>query len=199
MYASCTAPLLYMLGLLIGVTCAWTSWRYKQMMYLQYHTTEKRFHAAAERYLAVNEEERLVREYYPYVLELHEQGVIGQERRLDWIETLQRAGKHLGLSVLNYRIGAQEEYMPAAQYQSNYRIYYSPMRLDLDLLHEGELYELFAELDGHAPGIYTVSSCRLSRLRREINLAAIQDNIRTECELLWFSIKKQDGGTIDLT
>jgi len=191
---------LYILGLLLGITSAWVTWYYKQAMYLQYLATEQRFHATVNRYLAVNEEARLVREYYPYVLGLHEHGVLGQERRLDWLASLQRSGKRLGLSVLNYRIGAQEEFQPVSRFAgSDYRIYYSPMWLDINLLHEGKLFELFAELDVYAPGIYTVSSCTLSRLHGEINHNALQDNIRTECELLWFNIKKQDGGVIDLS
>ncbi|MGH8119766.1 MAG: hypothetical protein ACRESK_04035 [Gammaproteobacteria bacterium] len=169
-------------------------------MHLQYQAVEQRFHSAVARYLAVNEEARLVQKYYPYILELQKRGVLGQERRLDWIETLHLSGRRLELSVLNYRIGVQEEYKEAFRDNGGaYRIYYSPMRLDINLLHEGELFRFFAELDGHAPGIYTVRSCRLSRLHGEINYTAVQDNIRTECELLWFNIKKQDGGVIDLS
>ena len=192
--------LLYALGLLAGLSSAGVGWYYKKQMYLQYQAEEQRFRAATNSYLAVEDEARLVREYFPYVIDLHAHGVLGPELRLDWIEILQQSDRWFGLPSLHYRIGAQSEYKPA-QHANNgsYRIYYSPMHIDMDLLHEGELRTFFAELDRRGLGIYSVASCKLLRLRSEINRENAEGNVRAECALFWFNIRKQDGGVVDLT
>ena len=200
LFFSRAMPLLYALGLLGTVFCAGTTWWYRKQMHLQYQVMEQRFHAIAGRYLAVDTEQRLVSEYYPYVLKLHEQGILGQERRLDWIVRLQYASRRAGIADLHYRIGAQTEFKPASGINSgNYRVYYSPMQIDLDLLHEGKLRTFFAELDRHGPGMHSLASCRLSRMHKEINQDTLQGNVRVECDLLWFNIRRQDGGVIDLS
>lgn len=200
MYVFRPSPLLHLLGLLVSGSCAGTTWHYKHQMHLQYQALEQRFHTITNRYLAASEEARLVRIYYPRIIELHAHGILGQERRLDWIETLKRAGEQLDLPAFNYRIGVQTEFTEIYQpHNGNYRIYYSPMQLGIDLLHEGELRALFAELDRQDLGIYSVSSCKLSRLRKEINRNSTQGQIRADCELLWFNIRKQDGGMINFS
>jgi hypothetical protein len=192
--------LLYALGFTAGISFAGAGWYYKKQMYLQYQAEEQRFRTAANSYLAVDDEARLVREYFPYVIDLHEHGVLGPELRLDWIEVLQQADRRLGLPSLHYRIGAQAEYQPAHPFHNgSYRIYYSPMQIDIDLLHEGDLHAFFVELDRRGLGIYSVASCRLSRLHSEINHEAAEGNIRAECALFWFNIRKQDGGVVDLS
>ena len=162
--------LFYALGFTAGISSAGAGWYYKKQMYLQYLDEEQRFHTAANSYLAVNDEARHVRENFPYVIDLHEHGVIGQELRLDWIEFLQQAGKRLGLPSLHYRIGAQAEYQPFDHLNNGpYRIYYSPMQVDMDLLHERDLHAFISELSQRNMGIYNIVSCRISRLHSEIN------------------------------
>ena len=71
------------------------------------------------------------------------------------------------------------------------------MKLNIDLLHEGDLQKLFNDLDAHAQGAYNISRCSLRR-RSALKLDdAVQGNITAECELRWFNIKKPDGGEIN--
>ena len=192
--------LLYALGLPAVISCVSASWYYQKQMYLQYQSEEQRFHTVVTSYLTVNDEARLIREYFPYVIDLHKHGVIGPELRLDWIEVLQQAGGRLQLPALHYRIGAQAEYQPASPvHNGSYRVYYSSMHIDMDLLHEEDFHEFFTELDRRELGIYSIASCRLSRLQNEISLELVQGNVRAECELVWFNIRKQDGGVVDLS
>ena len=190
--------LLYALGYTAGISSAGLGWYYKKQMYLKYLSEEQRFHSAASSYLAVNDEVQLVRKYLPYVIDLNGHGVLGQELRLDWIEFLQQAGKRFGLSSLQFRIGAQTEYHPLNHLNNgNYRIYYSTMHIDMDLLHELDLYAFFTALDRRKMGIYNIISCKFSRLHSEINTGVPEGNIRTECDLYWFNIREQNGGVVN--
>ena len=49
---------------------------------------ERTLRASRAQYRTVDEQEAMIATYYPRFLELEVQGVIGGERRLDWIENL---------------------------------------------------------------------------------------------------------------
>jgi len=70
------------------------------------------------------------------------------------------------------------------------------MQLRLDLLHEGDIFQVLEDLDNKALGIYSVSECNLLR-RRVGDLEDIKTaNILAECTLDWFTIKRSDGSEI---
>lgn len=190
----------YMLGLLIMILSVIYTRHFKNNVYLQYQAAVQRFHIASNQYLAVNAEARLIEKYYPAVIKLRDDGVLGQEHRLEWVETLQHSGRDLDLPVLQYKIGKQTEWQTEQQNDRwSFRIYYSPMHLEAVLLHEGDLQVLLNNLNQHGLGIYIISSCRLSRLHKEIRQDPMQGNIGTECELRWINIRQRDGGIVDLS
>ncbi|MBI4006709.1 MAG: hypothetical protein HY356_08565, partial [Gammaproteobacteria bacterium] len=80
------------------------SWYFKNKMLAQFTKDKNQFQAISGLYLAVDEEERLIREYYPKFVELHKKGVLGYEQRLNWIEILRASGEHIKLPALRYEI-----------------------------------------------------------------------------------------------
>lgn len=194
------ATLLYILSLLASVVLAVASAWYRKQMHLQNQAVAQQLRTVVNHYLAVDMERRLLRDNYADVFALHERGVLGPERRLDWMEGLQLAGKRLVLPNLHYHIGPQAEYKPAVRIESGaYRIYYSPMEIAVDVRHEEELRLFLASLVQPALGLPHLVSCRLSRLGQETRGDSAQGRVRAECELRWFNIRKQDGGEIDLS
>jgi hypothetical protein len=178
-----------------AATLVFGTWFYKKEMQVRHDAERGRLREISARYLALGEEERLAREYYPDFISLRDKGVIGQERRLNWIETLQGESTRLRLPDLKYRIEAQTEFIPGYPIETGlFRLYYSPMKLDLYLLHEVDLRRLFQGLNAHAEGSFTPASCRLSILGKNLN--STQGNIRAECELRWFNIRKADGNKV---
>ena len=122
------------------------------------------------KYQTVDEEERLIEEYLPRFVALEERGVVGREFRLDWIETLRGASTELKLPELRYAIDTQGSYKPDFPVAPGaFQIYASKMRLDLGLLHEGDLPALLERIERDARGLYRVSDCALTRTvsRRE--------------------------------
>ena len=66
----------------------WSSYYFRDKMRLEFNRNNAQFQNISNRYLAVDEEEKLIRHFYPRFLELFARGVIGKEQRLGWIETL---------------------------------------------------------------------------------------------------------------
>ena len=146
----------------------------------------------------IDEEEKIIEEYLPLYRDLESKGIIGQERRLDWIDTLRQASQQVQLPTLRYVIDSQSVHQPEFLVPGgSFQIYSSTMQLDLGLLHEGDLNTLFAELDANATGLYTVFKCELSRNHRQREFVKRADatNLRASCGLHWLTIKQSPAGS----
>lgn len=147
------------------------------------------FQSISRRYLNVDQEGKLLREYYPQFVKLYNQGIIGHEKRLNWIETLRQAGEVIKLPSLQYSISSQVEYVP--EYNINYSaytLYSSGMKLDLGLLHEGDLFRLIDYLDQVVDGAYTISECTFRMNGDKIQFGKNAANISATCSLHWITI-----------
>lgn len=162
----------------------------------QYQRERNALLGVRAQYQNIDEEEKIIERYLPLFRDLESKGIIGQERRLDWIDTLRQASQRVELPMLRYVIDSQSIYQPEFSVPGGtFQIYASNMRLDLGLLHEGDLNTLFADLDANATGLYTVSSCDLRRTRhqRDFIKAAGATNLKADCGLRWLTIKLPRG------
>ena len=190
----------FVVSIAISAALIGSTWYYKDKMHREYQMQKSRFQSISNQYLAVDQEEKLIRDYYPKFVELYNKGIIGQERRLTWIETLNNAEDRIKLPSITYDIASQNKYVPDYSLNiGNFQIYSSPMKLNMNLLHEGDLKKLLDALSTNAPGIYNVSNCKLRPSGQIILDDASKGNITAECELKWFNIKKSDGSEIKLS
>ena len=170
---------------------------FQKQMLLDFTRNNAQFQAISQRYLAVDEEEKLIRKFYPRFIELYNKGIIGKEQRLNWLEVLRESGDRIRLPSLSYEIKSQEVYAP--QFSASlgrYQLFSSKMALTMQMLHEGDMVSLFQLLDAHAAGAYSVTECRFSKATPEIDMNPVKGNIVTKCDLNWFTIKLSDGTEI---
>jgi len=171
---------------------------FKARMYQEYTRNDARFQAITSRYLAVDEEEKLINQYYPRFVELYKKGVIGKEQRLNWIEVLRNTGMKYHIPTLNYQIKSQEAYTPGYSVMlGRFKLYSSKMTLNMRLLHEGDLFTILDSLNSNARGIFSLDHCRLSR-SGEIKKSADKPNINAQCEMQWFTIDLASGQDINV-
>lgn len=174
----------------LGISLLAGSAVFESRMERDYLYHSERLAETSRRYLAVDEEEKVIRDYLPRFAELDKNGLSGEERRLSWIETLQDAGYALRLPSLGYEIKAQKPYRPgAASLPGRYRVFVSEMTLSMQMLHEGDLFALLDLLDERAQGVYTVSSCEMTRNFVELTDNPVAGNITADCLLEWFTVK----------
>ena len=170
---------------------------FDRQMGQDYHYNSDQLRALSRRYLAVDEEENLIKDYFPRFMDLHKTGLLGTEQRLNWIEVLQDAGDRLQLPSLSYEIRAQKPHHPAFPAPpGRYKIFASEMTLNMQLLHEGDLFALLDLLDEQAKGLYSVSGCELTRNFVELTDNPGAGNVTATCLLEWFSIKPTDDPEI---
>ncbi len=145
------------------------------------------------KYFAIEQEEQMLREYYPDFIKIHQSGMIGHERRLDWIDGLKRLGQDIKLPDLSYTIASQEQYIPEFELQHDgYKLYKSSMTLNIGLLHEIDFFHLFTKLDQASLGFYTVSKCNF-QASNKISFSKGAANIKTTCVLDWIIMELVSG------
>lgn len=175
------------------------SFYFQKQMLLEYNRNNANFRSISSRYLSVDEEEKLIKNYLPKFTTLFHNGVIGPEQRLNWIEVLRKTGQEMKLPVLNYQIESQKAYMPEFSVDlGKYNIYHSRMILTMQLLHEGDLFNIIKVMNEKAKGIYRITSCQLSQMVKEIQDDPAHGNVSATCDLDWYTIKLQDGSDIDV-
>jgi len=173
------------------------SWYFKQEMLKNYKRSQAQFQGISRQYLAIDEEERLIKEYNPLFLTLFDRGVLGEEHRLDWIETIRATGESIKLPALRYKINSQTIYTPEYPVNTgNFSVYSSDMILNLDLLHEGDIFRVLRDLDNKALGTYSVSGCKFLRISDEVKEDHTEANMSADCNLQWYTIKNSDGGDV---
>lgn len=127
---------------------------------------------------------------------LLDQKIIGEDKRLDWIEGLEAIRKQDLLHDFRYSIDPQQPYVAQPAIDSgNFDVRASTMKLQLDLSHEGQLLEFVNALRHQSNGWYQLESCTLQRK----NIAAIQTvaadgsaHLGAECSGSWITLKNRN-------
>jgi hypothetical protein len=149
---------------------------------------------ARSRYQRWGEEREIIVRYLPLYQRLEQQGLVGAERRINWLEGLRLANAQAGLFGVDYQLGVRESF-PLADKSSPIasRIHHSPMRLTFGLVHEGDLLRFFRALGAQQAGFFSLTGCTLDRGGRTSAPEPRQVNINAQCQLSWVTISKQEG------
>jgi hypothetical protein len=191
--------IIFCICLIVGIGLIGGSYYFNSNLNKEYKKNKSIFQSISRRYLDVDQEEKLLRDYYPQFVKLYNQGVIGREKRLNWIESLRQAGEKIKLPTLNYSINSQEEHIPEYNINySGYTLYRSSMELNLGLLHEGDLFKLLDYINRTADGVYTISECDFKMNGKEIKFKSDHANISASCLLYWITIDLSGGQGIEI-
>lgn len=154
---------------------------------------------AAQRQLRhVAVEKHDIATYQPVYAGLLARGLVGPERRPDWIDALRQVQQQYQLLTLSYDIGPRRQLAAPGMALGSFNLYASPMRLHLDLLHEGDLANLLLGLQAHSH--VTVQECAVRRAGSAQagaaggNLAGVAPTLAADCTLNWVTLARGDGG-----
>ena len=183
---------------LVGGSLIGGSYYFQKKMNEEFRRNNSQFKSISGRYLAVDEEEKLIKKYYPEFVRLYEGGIIGREERLNWIEVLRKAGDKIKIPALSYQVDSQKVYKPDFKIRlDKYKLYASEMSLNMQLLHEGDLFNLLNILTEKAKGTYRIRSCQMTS--SEIIMDKPEaGNINMQCQLEWFTLNLANGKEIQI-
>ncbi len=117
-------------------------------------------------------------------------GLVGEERRLSWIESLEGTNDVLKLPVLTYSLLPQEKFVrPGFKTKRHVDVKSSPMKLSMGILHEEDLFAVLEGLRLSIKNLFTVDSCVFNRISEvSVSLDTKKANIDAECVIRWISI-----------
>jgi hypothetical protein len=148
-----------------------------------------------EDYDALVDRRRIVDRYHRRYRQFSEQGFVGMESRLDWIETLRAKTSELTLPRVSYAL--QPQLKAIAPVQSimagdDISIHVSNLDLEMGLVHELDLLRFVDELQQHAPGLIKVDRCYMSWQGEGRENLAAESNILANCSLQIYSVITAD-------
>jgi len=147
---------------------------------------------AQERVLRVSEEEREIRENLIDFERMRERGMIGEQNRIEWIESIARIKNNRKLFEIKYKIEPQRQLDYAGVVATGGAdLVVSRMKLDMLLLHEDDLLNFLADLQAAKKAYVSVRQCAVTRLEREAptTATALQPRLLAECQLDLVSVR----------
>lgn len=148
--------------------------------------------SARQRYQSSGIEKTTITEYLPQYQVLINKGLVGEERRLEWVDELRTQHKNNKLFSIKYSIGLQEAYKPSfAPNFGRFVLNRSVMTLDLDMLHEEDILQLTEALSRKNKEVFMLRDCEITRLNAGGNLSnQLIANLHAKCELDWLTLRE---------
>ena len=176
---------LILVGLLVSFA---DQYRTKNETALQ--TQQNLLNQARQKFQSSGVEKEMIMQYLPAYNNMLASGFIGEERRIEWIETLRNTHAKHKLFSIDYSIGLQESYKPSFMPNlGNFRLNRSIMSLKLDMLHEGDMLAIIDGLHEQTTP-FIVRDCEIKRpIGALINVKNIAANMQANCEIDWLTLR----------
>lgn len=179
----------------LGVALVYGAQHLLQREKAAFANAEAQRREAVGRLAQARQEEQEIRAKIARFAALEEQGLLGEERRLDWVEGIRRIQQARRLYELQYEIAPQTPLEGPRGASERYEFMQSTMRLQLQLLHEGDLLGFLDELRQSVPAYVRVRSCTVERLPAAAASATLGPQLRADCQLDWITLRERPGRT----
>ena len=136
-----------------------------------------------ERLARIAEEEREVSQKIDVYKQLKSLNILGEERRLEWADSINRIRVQRELLDVRYRVERQKLVTSAAGKPANVDFFASTMRVDLQLLHEEDLLRFLADLRASGNAFYSVKKCVLTRTGQGGGGPTMTPRLSAQCEI----------------
>ncbi len=136
-------------------------------------------------------EKREVLNFQPKFIQLKANGIVGDERRLDWIDAIKQIQDERNFLPIHYEIFAQQNFLldPSLPI-ANLELRGSKMGLNMKLLHEMDLFNFLNDLSKKS--FYVPLACTISRIG--VTLENPQPTgLAADCSLLWITLKEKQS------
>jgi hypothetical protein len=167
---------------------------YKRAQQFQ-NSASKRLSAAHSNLSAAQEDRLNMATYTQEYAAMLQRNIIGDEKRLDWIDGLEAIRNQNVVLGFKYTIEPQKPYKPPVAVDSgNFSLNQSSMLLTFDLLHEGQLANFFRALRNNIKGQFLLDGCSIERVSSTSGLstAALAPQLTATCRGEWLTLKNRN-------
>jgi hypothetical protein len=191
-------PLLILVAVIIAVILLFgAAYSFNKNQQIALQNQQNLLNAARQRYQLSGAEKNMIIEYLPKYQMLISKGFVGEEQRIEWVEHLREQHKTQKLFGIKYSISPQEKYTPAfAANMGGFTLNRSVMKLELDMLHEGDLLQLTAALSAGNSAPFILRDCEINRLNagNQLNNQLLA-NLHALCEIDWLTLREPATAT----
>jgi hypothetical protein len=138
---------------------------------------------ASDKLMRIADEEREVRQKLAVYRRLQQLHIIGPERRLEWADTMSRIKADRELLDLRYRVERQSLLVSVPGKPANVDFYASTMKVDIALLHEGDLLRFLEDLRDSGNAYYAVRRCEITRTGQAPTGTSIVPRLKASCDI----------------
>ena len=177
-------------ALVVSAVVATAGYRYEKLQREEYQAALGTLRSTHKLYSNIIKDIDLLEQYRTLYGEYKSSGLVGEERRLSWIESLRSTNEVLRLPTLTYNLNPQEEFKrPGFKLKRGVSVMSSPMDLSIGMLHEEDLFALLEGLRLSIQNLFTVDSCTINRQGPvDRSLDTKKPNLRTQCTIRWVTI-----------
>ena len=193
------APLLILAAVTLAVISLFgAAYYFNQNQEVALQNQQNLLNAARQRYQLSGAEKDMIIDYLPKYQMLISKGFVGEEQRIEWVEHLRQQHKMQKLFGIKYSISPQEKYTPAfAANLGGFTMNRSLMKLELDMLHEGDLLRLTEALNAENSTPFILRDCEINRLNPGNQLSnQLTANMHALCELDWLTLREPAAGQV---
>jgi len=178
------------LAILVSVGAAVAGYHYEDIQRDRYQAALSTLRSTHQLYTNIINDIDLLDQYRSLFSEYKSSGLVGDERRLSWIESLESTNDVLRLPTLSYKLNPQEPFeRPGFKLERDVSVMSSPMDLTIGMLHEEDLFALLEGLRLSIRNLFTVDSCSIMRQSPvDRSLDTKKANLRTQCTIRWVTI-----------
>jgi hypothetical protein len=138
---------------------------------------------ARERLTRIAEEEKEVNDKLEVYRRLKSLRILGEEQRLEWADAMTRIRTSRELLDLRYIVERQRLLLSAAGKPANVDFHASTMKVEIALLHEGDLLTFLRDLRDSGNAFYSVKRCQINRTGTAATGASIVPRLRAICDI----------------
>ena len=184
------AMIIFVLALIVAVTMGIAGDRYQTAQLEKYDRSLSELRFTHKLYNNLVKDIDLIEQYRTLFNGYKSSGLVGEERRLSWIESLKATNKVIKLPNFTYRLLPQEKFeRPGLRVKRGVEVNSAPMLLNMGLLHEEDIFTVFDGLRLSIESLFAVDSCILTRsagLGQPLDTQ--RANLSANCVIRWVTI-----------
>lgn len=179
---------------LVSAIALYVSGKYAEDAQNTLRAAQSQLNGARNRLDTAREDQKNMAIYSDEYRALLERKIFGDDHRLDWMEGLEGIRRQNVAIDFRYSISPQKNLVPQPAIDAgNFDIHYSDMKLQFELLHEGQLLNFFNTLNRQIKGKYLLDGCTLTRSAASNTGSAAVSHLKAECSGGWITLKNRNA------
>jgi hypothetical protein len=182
--------IIFTISIVIAAVLVTAGYQFEKIQQQAYQKSLSELKSTHKKYSRIVSDIDLLDQYRNLFSDYKSSGLVGDERRLSWVESLESANGVLQLPKLSYQLQPREKFArPGFEAKKGIEVNASPMDLTIGMLHEEDLFALLDGLQQSIKNLFTVDSCTMTRSSALTeSLDTKRANLRTICTIQWVTI-----------